>query len=106
MCMTQLQALLLLHGIRRKLGDSAQQLDLLLIKEKNKMIDPTITAVIADIDAATNAIAARIQKLIDDATSAGSVSAAEVVAALGPEVAKLRALGADPGVPVPPTPQP
>ena len=65
------------------------------------MIDPTITAVIKDIDDATNKIAERIQKLIDAATTAGSLTAAEVVAALAPEVAKLKALGADPVDPVP-----
>lgn len=58
-------------------------------------VDPTITAVIQKIDDATNAIAARIQKLIDAATTAGTLSAAEVVAALQPEVDKLNALGSD-----------
>lgn len=64
-------------------------------------VDVTITEVIKKIDDATNAIAARIQKLIDAATTAGSVSAAEIVAALQPEVDKLTALGADPVNPTP-----
>ncbi len=50
------------------------------------------------IDAATNAIAARIQKLIDQ-LAAGTVSPDEVKAALQPEVDKLTALGQDPAVP-------
>lgn len=99
--MTQMQTLQFLYSIQHKLLDATQGLDTLLLKEKDNMVDPTITAVIADIDAASNAIAARIQKLIDAATSAGSVSAAEVVAALGPEVVKLKALGADPANPTP-----
>lgn len=95
MPMTQMQTLQALHSIQDKLLAAAQGLDILLIKEKHMAVDPTITAVIAQIDDATNAIAARIQKLIDAANASGSVSAAEVVAALGPEVAKLQALGAD-----------
>lgn len=57
---------------------------------------------LAKIDAATNAIAAKLQKLIDAAANAGSVSEAEVRAALQPEVDRLTALGADPTNPVPP----
>lgn len=95
--MLTLQAL---HEIRRKLLVAGQGLDILLLKETD-MVDPTITAVIKDIDDATNAIAARIQKLIDDAAAAGSLTAAEVVAALAPEVAKLKLMGANPAPPTP-----
>lgn len=59
-------------------------------------------AVIQAVDDASNAIAARIQKLIDLAASNGSATEAEIRAALEPEVAKLQALGADPANPVPP----
>lgn len=53
------------------------------------------------IDAATNAVAAKLQALIDTANSAGSATAAEVNAALGPLVTNLEALAADPANPVP-----
>lgn len=59
-------------------------------------VDPKVAALITQFDAATNAIAARIQKLID----AGGLNA-ESEAALQAEVTKLTALGADPEVPVP-----
>jgi hypothetical protein len=49
----------------------------------------------AQIDAASNAIAARIQKLVDQ-INAGTVAPEDVAAALQPEVDKLNALGADP----------
>lgn len=59
-------------------------------------VDPKVAALITQFDAATNAIAARIQKLID----AGGLNA-ESEAALQAEVTKLTALGADPEAPVP-----
>lgn len=59
-------------------------------------------ALIKKFDDATNLIAARIQKLIDLASANGSVSEAELRAALQPELDKLDALGKDPNVPVPP----
>lgn len=87
--------------IQRALLLADQSLDLLQLEEAHMSVDVTITEVIKKIDDATNAIAARIQKLIDAATTAGSVSAAEIVAALQPEVDKLTALGADPVNPTP-----
>jgi hypothetical protein len=59
-------------------------------------------ALIKAFDDATNLIAARIQKLIDLAAANGSVSEAELRAALAPELDKLTALGKDPAIPVPP----
>lgn len=61
-----------------------------------------VKALIAQMDTATNLIAARIQKLIDQI--AGGVSAedaAQITASLQAEVVKLQALGADPVAPVP-----
>ena len=55
----------------------------------------------AKIDAATNLIAARIQKLIDQVTE-GTVTPEQVAEALQPEVDKLEAMGKDPENPVPP----
>ncbi len=50
------------------------------------------------IDAATDLIAARIQKLIDQ-IGAGTVTPEQIAAALQPEVDKLNAMGVDPTVP-------
>ena len=102
--MTNAEALRVLHRIQKNILAVTQGLDNLELEEREMAVDPTITAVIGQIDDATNAIAARIQALIDAAVAQGSVSAAEVVAALQPEVTKLQALGADPGNPVPVVP--
>jgi len=59
------------------------------------------TAILARIDTATNGIAVKLQALIDKADQAGTVTAAEINAALGPEVLRLEALAADPANPVP-----
>jgi chromosome segregation ATPase len=62
----------------------------------------------AQIDAETNAVAARIEKLVAQLAT-GTLSdadKAEVVAAFGAEIARLKTLGADPSAPVPPVPAP
>ena len=71
-----------------------------LLKEIKHMNAET-TAILGRLDAATNAIAAKLQALIDKAAQSGSVTEAEVRAALEPEVAKLEGLAADPADPVP-----
>jgi hypothetical protein len=53
----------------------------------------------AKIDEATNAIAARIQTLIDKIT-AGTATPEEIAAVLQPEVDRLTELGKDPANPV------
>lgn len=53
----------------------------------------------AKIDAATNAIAARIQTLIDK-VNAGTATPEEIAAVLQPEVNRLTDLGKDPANPV------
>ncbi len=96
------EALATLHRILNTITALDQKLDVFAIKEKKDMpLDPTVTAVIAQIDAATNAIAARIQRFIDAANTSGSMTAAEIVAALQPEADRLTAMGADPDNPVP-----
>ncbi len=62
-------------------------------------LDPTTIAVIKQIDDASTAIGVRIQKFIDASTT--GATAAEINAALAPEVSKLTALAADPAQPVP-----
>lgn len=65
------------------------------------MLDPTVVQIIKDLDEATNGVASRIETLISDAQAAGSLTAAELVAALQPEVNRLRGLAANPSEPVP-----
>ena len=58
------------------------------------MVSPDVQAILDAVDAATNAIAARIQALIDK-----SGLSAEDKAAFAVEIDKLNALGKDPNVP-------
>lgn len=60
-------------------------------------VDPRITQLLADFDAATNAISARIQALMDQ-IAAGTVDNDAIVAALSAEKDKLDALGKSPEV--------
>lgn len=95
--MTNVEQLKILHRIRRTLLCIEQMLDLAEAeREAVTMVDPKIAALCEQFDTATNAIAVRIQKLID----AGGLSP-ESEAALTSEVAKLNALGKDPENPVP-----
>lgn len=96
--MTQLEALKLSHKIECTQLRMKQALDIAELQDKDKMIDPKVAQIISQFDAATDAIAARIQRLID----AGGLSP-DSEAALTAEVTKLQALGKDPEVPVPPT---
>ena len=59
-------------------------------------VDPQITAILAEFDTATNAIAVRIQRIIDTGTLS-----ADSRAALQQEIAKLNLLGQDPTNPIP-----
>lgn len=98
--MTNLEVLRLLQRIQRNLLLIEHTLDLKDFKESNPVmaIDPKVAALIAEFDAATDKIAARIQKLIETDTSLS----AESQAALQAEVDKLNLLGQDPAQPVPP----
>lgn len=69
-------------------------------KLETKMNEDT-RQIIARFNEATNRVAAKIQALIDQAAQSGSVTEAEIRAALEPTVAHLEALGADPADPVP-----
>lgn len=81
---------------QRTLLEMQQAIDRAELQEKDSMVDPKVAALITQFDTATDAIAARIQKLID----AGGLSP-ESEAALQSEVDKLNALGQDPANPVP-----
>jgi len=96
--MTNVEALKIQHHTEMTLLAIRQMLDLaLLTKEEQEMaVDPKVAALITEFDTATNAIAARIQKLID----AGGLNA-DSQAALQAEVDKLTALGQDPANPIP-----
>lgn len=99
--MTNLDALKALHRIRQYLLCVDQQLDVLTYPKENSMdpIDPKLAQIVSGIDAAANAIAARMQSLVDKANSAGSLTADEVEAALRPEINRLQAMGSDPTAP-------
>lgn len=62
------------------------------------MIDPKVSAIVQEMDAASNAIAARIQRILESSTGLS----AESEAALNKVVADLKALGADSENPFPP----
>lgn len=70
-----------------------------LIRETKAMTQAT-TELIAKFDAATNKIAARIQKLTDAVAASGTLTPEDKVA-FEKVVADLEALGADPANPVP-----
>lgn len=94
--MTKRELTILLFKIERTQLNIRQLIDLATLEGGDTMVDPKVAALITQFDDATNAIAARIQKLID----AGGLSV-DSEAALQAEVDKLKALGADPEVPVP-----
>lgn len=69
--------------------------------ERMEAMNSETQAILKRLDDATTKVAAKLQKIIDDAATAGSLSAKEINDALGPEVARLEALAADPADPVP-----
>lgn len=83
------------EATREAVGMINARLDLIL--ERQELSMSKIDDLKAAFDEATSAIAARIERII-----AGQDAA--VVAALQPELDRLRALGADPANPVPPVP--
>lgn len=85
------------HRVETRLLKIKQALDKAEIQNegKDQMVDPKVAKLIEEFDAATNAIAARIQALIN----AGGLNA-ESEAVLQSEVDKLNALGKDPEAPV------
>ena len=68
---------------------------------KEEEVDQATKDLIARLDVATNAIAAKIQKLIDAANAAGTATAAEIDSALSPVVTQLESMGADQSNPLP-----
>ncbi len=96
--MTQLEALLASQRIETNLLLIKQALDRKDLKEPNMAVSAPVAALITEFDAATNAIAARIQTLINNS---GTLSADDQ-AALQTEVTNLQALGKDPNAPIPP----
>jgi hypothetical protein len=84
--------------ITRNLLTAAQTLEILELENPDMPVSPDVAAVIAEFDTATNAIADRIQRLINRPNSPLS---AEDKAAFSAEVVKLQALGKDPEEPIP-----
>lgn len=91
--MTNVELLQTLQRIQNSVAVMKQILDVEDLKKQGEatMVDPKIAEIASLMDAATNAIAARIQRLID----AGGLSP-ESEAVLRAEVANLQALGQDP----------
>lgn len=95
--MTNLEALRIMQRIQARILHVNHLLDLAEEgKKETTMVDPKVAALITQFDSATNAIAARIQRLID----AGGLNA-ESEAALQAEVDNLTKLGQDPNQPIP-----
>lgn len=95
--MTNIEQLKILHKIQTTLLGIKQALDVHETQAKGEtMVDPKVSALITEFDQATDKIAARIQRIIEN----GSLNA-ESQAALQSEVDKLNALGQDPNNPVP-----
>lgn len=91
---TNLEALKIAHRVQSRLLAIQQALDIAELKEPDMPVSPAVATFAQQVDDATNQIAARIQKLIDNS---GTLSA-EDTAALQAEVTKLQALGKDPTV--------
>ncbi len=86
--MTKLEMYKRLHKIQHKLLDISQLLDIHNLEGANMAVSKAVQDILDAVDAATNAIAARIQALID-----GSGLSADEKAAFAAEVTKLQALG-------------
>lgn len=97
--MTQSEFIQAAYQIQKKQLDLNLLMDLaqLTEKEKNMAVSQPVADLITKFDAATDAIAARIQRLID---SSGTLSDDDKTALQG-EVDKLNKLGQDPENPVP-----
>jgi len=94
--MTNLEALIIEQRVTSRLLCIQQALDRSLLENPNMAVDPKVAELITKFDNATDAIAARIQRMID----AGGLNP-ESQAALQAEVDKLNLLGQDPANPVP-----
>lgn len=94
--MTVREALVIMQRAQLQMLQLHQLLDLINLQEGDKMVDPAVAAIIQEFNVETDAVAARIQRLIDGgALSADSKAALEVV------VTRLHALGQDPANPIP-----
>jgi hypothetical protein len=85
-----------LHRQARILSNQNQIIE--RIEDMSEVLDQ-VKDFAAKIDAATNAIASRIQTLVDK-INAGTATPEEVAAVLQPEVDRLNDLGKDPANPV------
>ena len=95
--MTNLEALIIAQRIQLRLVRVNQAIDRFQLENKDMAVSPAVAALVTEFDTATNAIAARIQDLINTS----STLSADDTAALQAEVDKLTVLGQDPNNPVP-----
>jgi NAD(P)-dependent dehydrogenase (short-subunit alcohol dehydrogenase family) len=100
--MTQLELLKSLYKTKHTLLHISQLLDVADLNRRGETemaVSPVVAAIIAQFDDATNAVAGRIQTLVN---AAGLTP--EEIAAFQVEIDRLKTLGADPNNPVPPAP--
>lgn len=96
--MTNLELLRIRQRIDRRLLDITQALEIAELKEPDMAVSTDAAALITAFDAATDAIASRIQRLVAQQTG----MSADDKAAFQAEIDKLNLLGQDPNNPVPP----
>ncbi len=94
--MTVLESVKRLHQIQHNLLSLNQQLDLINLEGAHMAVSPAVQTILDAVDAATNAIAARIAALV-----AGAGLSADDKAAFQTEIDKLTALGKSDVIPVP-----
>ena len=95
--MTNLEALQIKQRSDLRLFVLNQALDVVFLENKTMAVSDAVAKLVTEFDAATDAIAARIQTLINTSPTLSTDDSA----ALQAEVTKLQALGADPANPVP-----
>jgi len=94
---TNLEALVISQRIQLRILTATQAIDRLTLEDKDMAVSDQVAQIISQFDVATDAIASRIQRLIN---SSGTLSADDK-AAFQAEVDKLTALGKDPENPTP-----
>lgn len=96
---TRIEALRALHRTQCRMLAAAQALDILELKEPDMAVSADAATLITEFDTATNGVAARIQRLVNNPATGLS---ADDKAAFQAEIDKLTLMGQDPANPLPP----
>lgn len=96
--MTQKELVEKLHIIQSRLVVIQQALDIIEIERNPMAVDPIVANLVSQFDEATNAVAARIERI----KAANPQLSPESQAAIQSEIDKLKSLGQDPANPIPP----